>query len=778
MDDLIKDFIAETREMLEAISGAVVAWEAAPEDRARLDEIFRFVHTVKGNCGFFDLPRLAALSHAAEDALAAVRAERRVPDAALVSAVLGIIDRIAELIEALDSGTSLADGDDAYLVAALAPDALPPAVAGETVSAPSGERKALRTIRLSVDLLDRIMNSVSDAVLARNELARRLRDTSGEVAIEEAFDRVSACIAAIRDSVTRTRMQRIDGLLATLPRMVRDLSAQLGKQVVFEVDGGDVEIDREMIEMIRDPLTHIVRNAIDHGIETPDERACAGKLVTGRLWICARQSGNQILIEVGDDGRGIDGERLVRKAVNSGLIAAEHAEALSSAQKLALIFEPGLTTASEVTAISGRGVGMDVVRANIERIGGVVEVDSREGQGVRLSIRVPLTLTIIPALTVGAAGQVYAVPRAAIEEILRAEGGSVRIEELGGARVATVRGRRMPLIVLAELLHGRADQAGLRHIILIKPAGGDIYALGVDEVHDHEELVVKPAAPAVLAAGLYAGTTLADDGRPVLLLDPSGVAAVACLSFDQAATQPAVAEQPPAEAGAQIQALLFRGLDGAMRAVRLAVVERIEDVDSSAVRFSAGRLRVALGDTLLPLAGCAEPPSGGKLRLLRLTDGETQVAYAFGEVSDIRTINADLRSAFAPGEIAGVTLVDGEQVELIDPYWLFAANSDGHRGLDAQPVCALPAGDPWMETILRPMLESLGYYVVTAGETDNPDLLITGDESGGALPSAAGEVLRLRSRRELADGQDSIYRYDRAALLNALSRSAAARATR
>ncbi|MFN3944009.1 MAG: chemotaxis protein CheA [Allosphingosinicella sp.] len=774
MDDLIQDFIAETREMLQAISGALVAWEAAPDDGARFDEIFRFVHTVKGNCGFFDLPRLSALSHAAEDVLADVRAGRRAPDRALVSAVLGVIDRIGELVEALDSGASLPDGEDARLIAALSRDGAPLDEPRSAAAAPQGAARPIRTVRLPVELLDRIMNGVSDAVLARNELARRLREAPAGAAVDEAFERVSACLADIRDAVTRTRMQRIESLFATLPRMVRDLAAEIGKEATLRMDGGDVELDREMIEMVRDPLTHIIRNALDHGIESPADRERLGKPRAGRLSVCARQSGNQILIEICDDGRGIDGDRLVRRAVEAGLVTPERAAQLSPSQRTALIFEPGLSTAGQVTAISGRGVGMDVVRANVERIGGVVDVESRAGSGVRLNIRVPMTLTIIPALTVAAAGQVYAVPRSAIDEILRADGRSVRIEALGGARVATVRGRRMPLVLLSELLGGSAGEP--RNVILVKPAGGEAYALAVDGVHDHEELVVKPAAPAVLAAGLYAGTTLAEDGRPVLLLDPSGVASVAGLASAEAEPEP---EAEAAPAGETFQALLFRGLDGAARAVRLPVVERIEDVDAAAVRHSAGRLRVALGGSLLPLAGCDAPPGAGKLRLLRLTDGAAELAYAFGDVIDIRAVPADFRRSAAAGEIAGVALIDGEPVELIDPYWLFAAHGGTAAGAGstaAGPVCALPAGDPWIEAILRPMIEGLGYRVVDSEEGVSADLVIVGDDGGASTvpPAAGGEVLRLRARPEPSgDNDNSIYRYDRDALLSALTRGKA-----
>jgi two-component system chemotaxis sensor kinase CheA len=774
MDELINDFLAETRDMLQALTGEIVAWEADPTDRARLDEIFRFVHTVKGNCGFFDLPRLQQLSHSAEDVLAEVRAGRRAADSQLVSSVLAVIDRIGELVQALETGEAIGSEDDEQLIAALSEEGGVAALDPEPVVVATEGKKGMRSIRLSVDLLDRMMSGVSDAVLARNELARRLRDRERDIAVEAAFERVSACIGEIRDAITRTRMQRIDSLFTALPRMVRDLSAELGKQVRLEVDGGDVELDREMIEMIRDPLTHIIRNAIDHGIEAADAREKAGKDRTGFLRVSARQAGNQILIEVADDGRGIDGDALVRKAIAAGILTADKAERLAPMQKLALVFAPGLSTAGEVTAISGRGVGMDVVRANIERIGGVVDIDSRLGEGVRLCIRVPMTLTIIPALTVSAGGQIFAIPRSAIEEILRA-GGGTHVDTVGEALVATIRGRRVPLLELPGLLGVDSVAAPEdRKIILLKPAGGDVFALAVDTVHDHEELVVKPAAPAVMAAGIYAGTTLADDGRPILLLDPSGMANQARFRIEQSEAERRALELAEAgEVGRESALLLLRTFDGGIRAIPVPLVERIEDVPAEAVRASAGKLRVTVGDRIVPLAGLASAPKDGKLRILRLTDGQAELAYGFAEVVDIRSVEVDLQPAPVPGEIAGVALIDDAQVEIIDPYWLFAAHADARKRKDKPPVCALPVGDPWMDNMLRPLIESLGYDVVAAGEGVAADILIAGADAEGQGGVEAGEVLRLRSHPELAGENDnSIYRYDRVALLDALSRTA------
>ena len=775
MDDLIADFVAECHEMLEALGGEIVAWEAQPEDRARLDSIFRFVHTVKGNCGFFDFPRLEALSHAAEDALADVRAGRRQADGPLVSAVLGIIDRIGEMIAAIEAGEEMPAGDDSALIQALKPGAETAVVPAAAIIEGQGKAAAApRTIRLSVELLDRVMSTVSDMVLARNELARRLRESETDVPVGGAFERLSSIIAEMRDAITRTRMQRIENLFVALPRMVRDLSAELGKQVLVDIEGGDVELDREMIEMIRDPLTHIIRNAVDHGIETPAERLKAGKREIGILSVSARQSGNQILIGIQDDGRGIDGKKLVEKAVANGVIEKSAAAALSPREQLALIFEAGLSTAKEVTAISGRGVGMDVVRSNVERIGGIVEVDSSLGQGTRMTLRVPLTLTIIPALTVSIAGQHFAIPRSAIEEIVRANGESVTLERLGGAGVATIRGRRVPEISLADLLGLESDiEEHDRTLVVLKPAGTDVYALSVDRIHDHEELVVKPAAPAVMATGLYAGTTLADDGSPILLFDPAGLAQVGGVKLEAQERAARIAEGPAAAVASATPVLLFRALDGSRRALRLAVIDRIEEVPVSAVAETAGQLRVQLGDAILPLAGARRDELGdGNVRLFRLNDGAHELTYACREVIDFATIGHEIIPAEREGEISGVSLINEEPAELVDAHWLFANHVTSAARTTEQLVCRLPDSDPWMQNMLRPIVEAAGYRVVGDEDECEADLVIA---SQGEKIDATRAIF-LRSDPEPKGKTDhSIYRYDRAGLLMALKSAGAGR---
>lgn len=518
MDDLLAEFVAETREMLAALSGEIVAWEADPTERARLDTIFRFVHTVKGNCGFFDFPRLEALSHAAEDALSDARAGRRVPDRRLVDTVLAVIDRIGAMIEEIERGEPLSEADDERLIAALRGELddadLPLANSGGARSSFSAADQ--RTIRLPVELIDQVMSGVSEMVLARNDIARRLQMRGVETGIEAPFSRLSALITEVRDAITRTRMRRIEGLFATFPRLVRDLSAELGKQVFVEIENGEVELDREMIELIRDPLLHIIRNAVDHGIESPGERRAAGKREAGMLTVSARQTGNTIHIGIMDDGRGIDCDRLSQKAIAAGIITAERAAEMTRAEKIELMFEPGLSTANHVTAISGRGVGMDVVQSRIRELSGAVQIHSEPGAGSRFAIRVPLTLAILPTLLVEVAGDVYALPLVRVVEVLsHAPGRELWID---GQRVLDLRQQPLPLLGLREWL-GMDPLPLPDSTCVVLQSGEQRYCLAVDQVRGREEVVIKALPPTLRGLPGYAGASLIGDGRMALILD-------------------------------------------------------------------------------------------------------------------------------------------------------------------------------------------------------------------------------------------------------------------
>jgi two-component system chemotaxis sensor kinase CheA len=679
MEDLLAEFIAESRDMLEALSGEIVAWEAAPADRARLDAIFRFVHTVKGNCGFFEFPRLEALSHAAEDALADVRAGRRQADSALVTAVLAVIDRISEIVEAIGDGRDQPDADDAPLIAALDTNGEEGNVAPTEASAtPARKRQsaAPRTIRLPVDLLDRVMSGVSDMAVARNDLARRIAMHEGGSGLEGPFNRLSAILADLREAITRIRMQRIETLFSGFPRLVRDLSHELGKQVMVEIESGDVEIDREMIEVVRDPLIHLIRNAVDHGIETPAERQAAGKREIGMLQISARQTGSEIRIGIVDDGKGIDGDKLLAKAIATGILTDEEARLLTPRERNALICQPGLSTAKEVTAVSGRGVGMDVVRSNIEKIGGSLVIDSTPGSGTRMMLNVPLTLSIVPSLTVGVGNRTFAIPRSYVEEIVRASSGEMDSAQIGGREFITVRGHRIACIGLDEILQVESTcPREARLYVLIRLVGGDMFGLAVDAIHNHEELVVKPIAPVLMACGFYVGTTQLDDGSPVPMLDVSGVARSAGMIRevkDRSLRRELRHER--VEERQRVPALMFRGFDGTELAVEMDSVRRIEKLPVSALRTARdGTAQAVIDGRIIPLVGLGGlEPQGEEINLFRTGELGDERAYAYAEIVDLCEFDPAEVVVAEGGSGQRLALIGGRPVELFDAAALLA----------------------------------------------------------------------------------------------------------
>ncbi|MFM7377952.1 MAG: chemotaxis protein CheA [Erythrobacter sp.] len=789
MDDLLAEFIAETREMLEATGGELVAWEADPADRARLDAIFRFVHTVKGNCGFFDFPRLASLSHAAEDALADCRAGRREADAALVTGVLAIIDRIAAMIDAIEAGEDFHEGGDETLIAGLdgASDAPAEALLHAPAAAQPGNSEeqtasfrrsdAQRTIRLPVELLDRVMSGVSDMVLARNDLAHRLRQAGNQPTIDGPFERLTTILSDVRDAITRMRMQRIETVFGALPRLVRDLSAELGKQVMVDLDGGDVELDREMIETIRDPLTHIIRNAIDHGIETPSARLQQGKREIGLLAIAARQSGNTISIVLADDGRGLDEERIAAKAVATGLVTAADRPGLSRDKILNLIFEPGFSTAETVSNVSGRGVGLDVVRQNLEKVGGSIKVASIPGEGTTFTLQIPLTLSIIAGLTVDAGGQRFAIPQSYVEEIVQGSARALDLTRLGETALVTFRGQRVPCLMLGEVL-GLTDAEADREptLVMLRLASGDLFALAVEGIHNHGDLVVKPLAPAVMKSGLYAGSTLLDDGTPVLLLDVANIAAQHHLVSDtRTRVLGPLAEEAATAADNASRAMLFTDFAGRRSAVRLELVQRIETAPVAAIDRSAARPRVVIDGLILPLIGLPEAPlTQPKVRLLRLSDGACELLYAVREVEDAVELTQPLAPVPEDPLAEAITLIGTAPATLIDAHELFARHGEAPQAAE-RPRCTLPDGE-WARAILGPLVTAAGYDIVDPAEaTDGAigilfeDVYEVAETLGRPLPA---RVIRLRDQPDAPAGSQTIYRYDREGLLAALAAAA------
>ena len=788
MDELLQEFIAETQETLEALAGEVVAWEADPSDRDRLDAIFRFFHTVKGSCGFLNLPRFERLSHAAEDVLSEIRAGKRTADPATVSAVLGIMDRIAELAEAVAVGAALPNENDDYLIGALSAKEEGDEVsetADKGPDVPAGNvrqgtvQSVPRTIRLPLSLIDQLMNGVSDMVLARNELSRKLRERSGDPELESTFERLSTCVADMRDAISKTRMQRVDRLFTAIPRMVRDLGRELGKKIDLTLLGGDVEMDREMVEMVVDPLTHIVRNSIDHGIETPERRRAQGKPEAGMLKLEARQSGNQIVIEISDDGQGIDTGDLVEKAVAAGKLTRDAAARMGKAEKLDLIFHAGLSTARRVTAISGRGVGMDVVRANVERIGGVISLDNRPGLGLHITLRVPLTLTIIPGLIIRAGGLHFAIPRAAVVEILHDNNETLRIAEVGGAKIATIRSVRHSMIDLENVLGmDKPEQNGPRVIMVVRSATGVPFALGVAAVENHEELVIRPASPLIMAAGVYAGMTLPDNGKPMLLLDAGGLAHAARLPniADEHLTQPAPAAHQASPQAEMVPALRFEELTGEKRLLKLSVVERVEDVEVSLFGRSGTQSFVRLEGRLVPVLNDVRGFDGDHVSALRLRDGAREACYPVAAVLDIVDMPLVPDLVAMHGMLSGVAVIDGEHLEVVNPFALFAALPDEAIREQARGRCVIADGDDgWSREILAPLLRQAGHEVLLGLPADAPVdpqdvVLCLGADAAPAAEVLGCRIVHLRATPRPAGPQDdSIYRYDQDALLAAIA---------
>lgn len=788
MDDLLEEFIAETRETLEALTGQLVEWEKRPQDRALLDSVFRFVHTVKGSCGFLELPRLQRLSHAAEDVLSSAREGHVTASPALVTAVLAVIDRIAVLTEALESGAAVYDDDekltdallihvrkhtDAQMHGAEEPsdDAM---LSGSAFESPPIANKA-RTVRVSLALLDKLMSGVSDMVLARNEVSRQLRKAGTNNDLELSFGRLSASVAEMRDAVGSMRMQNIDKLFSSLPRLVRDIAIDLGKEIELRIDGSEVEVDREMVEALRDPLTHILRNAADHGIECAEDRRASGKDPVGHIYIAARQSGNQIVIDIVDDGRGINVEKLGVRAVAAKAVTAGEWQQMSPRAQLNSIFMPGLSTADTVTSISGRGVGMDVVRTNLQSIGGTIELENHEGHGLKMTLRLPLTLSIIAGLSVRAGGQIFGVARSSVVEMLSTTNANVKLEELGGHKIACVRGKRYPFKALEDVLGvGFTPQipGESRTLIVMRPAVGRSFVLEVAAVIDNEELVVKPGAPLIMSTGLFAGTSLPDNGRPMLLLDASGIASAMGISHaerddrsdDRVAADDVMHDGP--------SALLFIAVNGSRQALRLSAIDRMEDVDASAIRLVGGKMRVSVEDGLFDVWELDTVPRDGQVKLLRLSDGDNCCYLAVQDVLDIFSINGQITPSSQPQLYEGIIRAFDDHVELRSIYAFFETSDRRHRTRKTAPLCFIDCADDaqWERTILAPLLGASGYAVsFDQHDQARAAVVLHRDIAKARLAVDDPRTLHLRDTSNGANETvPSIYRYDRLGLISAI----------
>ncbi|WP_353186263.1 chemotaxis protein CheA [Bosea sp. (in: a-proteobacteria)] len=776
MDELLQEFLTETGENLDTVDRELVRFEQDPNDRDILRNIFRLVHTVKGTCGFIGLPRLEALTHAAESVIGRFRDGATVKPTA-VTAILETIDRIKDILAELAEKGQEPEGNDESLIAELqalashargeldqpvpepaspldpvaaylarhgkVPD---PACADDVVfqSAPgpergpdgrieprpqsSGEDNAPQrsggppTLRVAVDTIEHLMTMVSELVLTRNQLlevSRRQEDAG----LKAPLQRLSLITAELQDGVMKTRMQPIGAAWAKLPRIVRDLSSELGKRIELVTEGADTELDRQILELIKDPLIHMVRNCADHAIETPEERRAAGKPEHGTIRVGARHEGGSVTIAVGDDGRGLDVARIARKAVAAGLAGEAEIEKMSEAQIARFIFHPGFSTAESVTAVSGRGVGMDVVKANVDSVGGGIDIASRPGLGTTITIKIPLTLAIISALIVVAGTERYAIPQTAVRELVRiraAEGN--RLEEINGAPVLRLRGRLLPVVALGALM-GQPASGAADGFIVVAQIGERQFGILVDGVFHTEEIVVKPMSSKLRHIPLFSGNTILGDGTVVLIVDPNGVARLVGANGSEAPAEEAAPSPASPAAGERATMLVFRAGAGRIQALPLSLVTRLEEVDAGTFQRGSGQTLLHYRDRLVPVTPLGETRLQGEglQPLVIVSNGTQTAALAVEAIIDIVEEPFELELATS-GErgVIGSAMIRGRATDIVDlshylplgePGWSGAAQA----GSGPEHVLLVEPSE-FLREMLSPVLRASGRHLVAMAE--------------------------------------------------------------
>lgn len=797
MDDLLQEFLTETGENLDTVDRELVRFEQDPNDREILRNIFRLVHTVKGTCGFIGLPRLEALTHAAEAVIGQFRDGATVNTIA-VTAILETIDRIKDILAELAEKGQEPEGNDETLIAELqalaehargelrengpAGDAIDPVAAylarhgqaanplpsepsDEVASAPGQEDLIFRSspspqrgrdgridgsegpiavedgngaprsggpasLRVNVDTIEHLMTMVSELVLTRNQLlevARRQEDAG----LKAPLQRLSLITAELQDSVMKTRMQPIGNAWSKMPRIVRDLGAELGKRIDLVTEGAATELDRQILDLIKDPLLHMVRNCADHAIEMPEERLAAGKPEHGTIRLAAWHEGGSVSISIADDGRGLDIERIRSKAIAKGLVTEAEVEKLSDAQISRFIFQPGFSTAENVTVISGRGVGMDVVKANVDSIGGTIDIASRAGLGTTITIKIPLTLAIVSALIVVASAERYAIPQLAVRELVRVKAGDeTRIEEINGAPVLRLRGRLLPIVSLAELMEAPRKSGG-DGFIVVTQIGDRQFGILVDSVFHTEEIVVKPMSSRLRHIPLFSGNTILGDGAVVLIVDPNGVASLvgATMSGEQG-EEPQGVIGSRAQGGERSTMLVFRAGGGRLQALPLSLVTRLEEVDASELQQGGGRTLLHYRERLVPVT----PVAGSALRrqgvqpLVIVSDGDLTIALAVEAIVDIVEESFELEMAAADEYgVIGSAMIRGRATEIVDLAHYLPLNEPGwfaSRRASAAPAhVLLVEPSDFLREMLSPLLKASGHAVTmkTGFETTGPN---------------------------------------------------------
>ena len=673
LDEIIAEFLVESHENLDQLDSDLVALEQDPTSRQLLGAIFRTIHTIKGTTGFLEFGRLEALTHAGESLLSRLRDGELRLTGEITGALLTMVDAIRALLAAIEATGQEGEADHGELIATLtrlqqgaaAPagqrrrPAAPAPPVGEVIVEHGGateddvrlamtaqdvgdlrpigeilvgqgattpgevslalevqaERRSVAdgSIRVDVDRLDSLMRLMGELVLTRNQSVAHAA-AAGDATLVRASARLNLITTELQEVVLRMRMQPIDNLWNKLPRVIRDLGAACGKSVRLEMEGRETELDKTILEAVKDPLTHLVRNAVDHGIEPPQDRLAAGKDEQGLLVLRAFHEDGQVNLQVRDDGAGIDPAVIAAKALQGGLVSAEDLPGMSEREIVNLIFLPGFSTAATVTNVSGRGVGMDVVKSNLEKIGGAIDVSSVIGAGTTFHVKIPLTLAIIPALTVLCAGDRYAIPTVNLAQLVRLEGrqGLAGIERVAGAPVYRLRGKLLPLVYLDRELEVAGPEQTARDTVLIVvlQAEDRRFGLVVDGVLDTQEIVVKPLSSQLEHVPVYAGATILGDGSVALILDVLALAQRAHLAGagrEPARAAPAHADGARLPTGA---ALLVASVGrGRQIAIPLDRVTRLEEFPAGAVEHAGGRELVQYGAEILPLVRLAG--SGG-----------------------------------------------------------------------------------------------------------------------------------------------------------------------
>ena len=587
------------------------------------------------------------------------------------------------------------------------------------------DKVANQSIRVNVDTLEHLMTMVSELVLTRNqllEISRRNDDTEFKVPLQ----RLSNVTAELQEGVMKTRMQPIGNAWQKLPRIVRDLAGELHKQIELEMHGADTELDRQVLDLIKDPLTHMVRNSADHGLETPSERAAAGKPEQGTIRLSAYHEGGHILICIADNGRGLNTERIKAKAVASGLVSEADLEKMTEAQIHKFIFAPGFSTAASVTSVSGRGVGMDVVRTNIDQIGGTIDVKSVAGEGSSVTIKIPLTLAIVSALIVEAAGDRFAIPQLAVVELVRARANSEhRIERIKDTAVLRLRNKLLPLMHLKKLL--KIDDGSSSDpengFIVVTQVGNQTFGIVVDGVFHTEEIVVKPMSTKLRHIDMFSGNTILGDGAVIMIIDPNGIAkalGAAGVASHEIADENAAMRASAAE---QLTSLLvFRAGTSQPKAVPLGLVTRLEEIAADKIELSNGRYMVQYRDQLMPLVqmdGVSVQTSGAQPILVFADDGRS-MGLVVDEIIDIVEERLHIEVAGSADGILGSAVIKGQATEVIDVgHFLPMAFADWFSRKEMRPSAGAQSvllGDDsaFFRNMLAPVLKAAGYRVRVA----------------------------------------------------------------